>query len=67
MVLLADVFEVPDLAHHDRHAAASIDRIDGRLVGAAFVHRDFVEIAVCCHGLGEEVLRQGHGTLRRRQ
>ena len=58
MVLLSDVVEVLDLAHHDRHVAANINRIDGRLAGATFVHCDLVRIFVFSHGLVEEALRR---------
>jgi hypothetical protein len=37
MVLFDDVVEVLDLAHHDRHVASGVARIDGHLVGAALV------------------------------
>ena len=51
VVLLDDVVEVLDLAHDDRNVAVSIDRIDGRLVGAALVHRDFFGLAVRREGV----------------
>ena len=67
MVLFDDVVEVFDLAHNDRHAGPGVDRIDGRLVGAALVHRDLVRIAVRSHGLVEEALRCGNIALGREQ
>ena len=67
MVLLNDVVEVFDLAHQNLDVAAGVDRIDGRLVGAALVHRDLVRIAVPSHGFVEEALRRGHVALRSKQ
>ena len=58
MVLLDGVVAILDLAHHDRHVAAGVDRIDGRLDGAALVHRNLVRFAVCCHGFVGEALRR---------
>lgn len=60
MVLFDDVVEVLDLAHHDLHVAAGVDRIDRRLVGPALVHRDLVRIAVRSYGPVEEALRCGY-------
>jgi len=67
MALLDNVVEVIHLVHEDRHVASGFDRIHGRLVGAALVHRDFVWIAVRSHGLVEEALRRGHVALRSQQ
>ena len=67
LVLLDDVAEVFNLAHQDWHVAASVDRIDRRLVGAALVYRDLVRIAVRSHGLIEEALRRVHVAFRRQQ
>ena len=60
MVLLDDIVEVFDLAHIDRPFPVFIDRIDGRLVGAALVHRDFFRHAVGLHGL----VKKAHGQKR---
>src|SRR5471032_2111615 len=60
VVLLNYVVEVFDLAHHDRHVPAGVDRIDGRLVSAALVHGDLVGNTVLAHGLVEEAFRGGH-------
>ena len=65
MVLLDNVVELFNLADKDRHGAAGVDGIHGRLVGAALVHRDFVWIAVRSHGLVEEALRRSLVPLRR--
>ena len=67
MILLDDVVEILDLAHHNWHVAAGVDRIDGRLVGTALVYRDFVKIVVCARGLVEEALRRSHVALHRQQ
>ena len=67
MILLDNVVEVFNLAHKYLHVAAGVDRIDGRLVGPAFVHRDLVRVAVRSHGLVEEALRRGHVALGRQQ
>jgi hypothetical protein len=67
MALLDNVVEVFNLVHEDRHVASGVDRIHGRLVGAALVHRNFDWIAVRSHGLVEEALRRGHVALRRQQ
>ena len=67
MVLLDDVVEILDLAHHDRRVAAGVDRIDGCLAGAVLVHRDLVRFAVCSHGLIKEALRRSHVALGREQ
>jgi hypothetical protein len=42
IILLDEVLKLLYLDHKDRHAAAGVDCIYGRVVGAAFVHRDFV-------------------------
>jgi hypothetical protein len=42
MVLFDYVVEIVDLAHHNWHVLAGIDRIDRRLVGAALVHGKLV-------------------------
>jgi len=42
IILLDEVLKLLYLDHKDRHAAAGVDCIHGRAVGAAFVHRDFV-------------------------
>ena len=67
MVLLDNVVEVFNLAYKDRHGAAGVDRIHGRSVCAALVHRDFVWIAVRSYSLVEEALRRSHVPLRRQQ
>lgn len=41
-----------------RRGASGVNRINRCLVGAAFVHRDFVQIAIRSHGLNEEALRR---------
>ena len=40
--LLDEVLELLYLDHRYRHVAASVDCVHGRVVGAPFVHRDFV-------------------------
>src|SRR5471032_1972297 len=60
VVLLDDVVEVFDLAHHNRHVPAGVDRIDGRLVSAALVHGDLVGNTVLAHGLVEEAFCGSH-------
>ena len=67
MVLFDDIVEVFDLAYHDLHVAAGVDRIDRRLVGAALVHRDLVRVAVRSHGLVEEAIRRSHIAFGREQ
>jgi hypothetical protein len=67
MVLLDNVVEVFNLAYKDLHSEAGVDRIHGRLVGTAFVHRDFVWMAIQSHGLVEEALRRNHVPLCRQQ
>ena len=67
MVLLKDVFEELNLDDKERHVVAGADCIHGRVVGSAFVHRDFVLIAVRSHCLVEEALRRGHVALVRQQ
>jgi hypothetical protein len=42
IILLDEVLELLYLDHKDRHVAAGFDCIHGLVVGAAFVHRDFV-------------------------
>jgi hypothetical protein len=67
VILLDNVVQILNLAHQDRHVAAGVDRIHGRLVSAALVHRDLVWIAVHSHGLVEEALRSSYVALRRQQ
>lgn len=67
MILFDDVVEMFDLAHLDRHVAAGIDRIGGRLIGSALVHRDLVRIAVRFYRFIEKAPRGSHITLRREQ
>jgi hypothetical protein len=67
MVLLDDGVEIFDLAHQDRHGAAGVDRIDRRLLRAALVHRDLVQMPVRSQGVVEEALRRSHVALRRQQ
>jgi hypothetical protein len=67
MILLKDVLEELNLHHKERHVAAGVDCIHGRVVGSAFVHRDFVWIAVRSDCLVEEALRCGHVALVRQQ
>src|SRR5450830_442924 len=57
MVLLNDVVEVLHLADNDRNSAAGIDLINGRLVGAALVHRDLLRNIIGLHGL----VKEAHG------
>ena len=59
MVLRHKVVQVLDLPHDDHCLTSAIDLINGRLVGAAFVHRDFFGCAVGLHGFFEE--QQGCG------
>jgi hypothetical protein len=67
MVLLDDIVEVLDPAYQNRLVTAGIDRINGCLVCAALVHRDFVGLAIRSHGLAEEALRRSHVALCRQQ
>ena len=67
MILLEDVLEELNLHHKERHVAAGVDCIHGRVVGSAFVHRDFVWIAVRSDCLVEKALRCGHVALVRQQ
>ena len=66
VVLLDDVVEVLDLAHDDRNVTVSIDRIDGRLVGAALIQRDLVRSCRACRSLSspvEDAFRRSHVAL----
>src|SRR5471030_1001861 len=65
MVLHNDVVEVFDLAHHNRHVPAGVDRSNGCLVGSTLVHRDLFGIAIRTYGLVEKTLRCGHVALCR--
>jgi hypothetical protein len=67
MILLEDVHQELNLDHKERHVAAGVDCIHGRVVGSAFVHRDFIWIPVRSHCLVEEALRRGHVALVRQQ
>src|SRR5471032_3215875 len=64
-VVLLDDVEVFDLAHHDRHVPVDVDRIDGRLVSAALIHRDLVGNAILANGFVEKALGRSHVTLCR--
>ena len=59
MVLLDDVVEILDLANDDAVFQPVIDVIDGRLVGAALVHRDLFRRAVLTHGHVEKAIGGG--------
>lgn len=49
------------------HGTAGVDRIHGRLVGTALVHRDFVWMAIQSHGLIEEAFCRSHVPLCHQQ
>ena len=67
MLLLDDVAEVFDLINRDRHTPVGINHINGRLIGTAFVHDDFLRNAIAAHGPAEEALGAGQAPLCRQQ
>ena len=53
MAVLDDFAKLFDLAYKVQHGTAGVDRIHGRLVRTALVHRAFVWIVIQFHGLVE--------------
>jgi hypothetical protein len=54
VVLLDDVVGKFDLAQHERHVAACVERVEDGLVGTAFVHVYFVGRPFCFIGLSKK-------------
>ena len=54
MVLLDDVIEVFDLPDDDGYFLVLDDRVNGRFVGTALIHRDFFWDGIVTHGLFKE-------------